>query len=380
MKTIAAVISQWSKNSHADVILSRILEPAAWGHSNRFQLQLKSIYVDHFPDGEFAREMSAKHGFTIQPDICSAINAGGLKTAVDGVLVIGEHGPYPRNSRGQQLYPRRKFLDEVAEALRRGGKTLPVFSDKHFSYEPLFAQWILQTYRHEQIPFMAGSSLPVGWRFPEQTWPAGKPVRRAFVQGYSDLDAYGFHTLETLQCQVERRLGGGTGVVSVQSVSRGTATWENPDWPMELWRPLKSLYENRPRYQQKPGSRSSDEVWKIKYKDGLEAFVGMFSSEGNIWGVTLEGPEQAMQSTLFELEENRPYGHFGYLTRAIEHFITTGQPPYPVERTYLTTGMLAAALQSRSEGGREVRTPFLSEISYPASEWPFARGDVGNPA
>jgi len=380
MKQVAAVISQWSRNSHADVILGRILEPESWGHKQPFQMQLKSLYVDQFPEGELARAMARKHGFTIHDDIRSAITCGGRQTAVDGVLVIGEHGNYPRNAREQKLYPRRRFLDEVAEAFRRGGRVVPVFSDKHLSYDPLASQWIMQSYRHQQIPLMAGSSLPVGWRHPQIAWPLGQPVKRAFVQGYSELDAYGFHTLETLQCQVERRPGGETGVARVQAVARGLEVWEKAAWPRDLWEPLRAVYENRPQYRSLPGYRKTDEVWKIEYTDGLVAHVGMFTSQGEVWGVTLEGATGQKTPICFELEGERPYGHFGYFTRAIDQFMQTGQPPWPVERTYLTTGILAAALQSRSEGGRVVETPFLSQLRYQPTDWPFAPGEVGRPA
>ena len=375
MKQVAAVISQWSRNSHADVILGRILEPETWGHKQPFQMQLKSLYVDQFPEGELARAMARKHGFTVHDEIRPALSG-----PLDGVLVIGEHGPYPTNSRGQKLYPRRRFLDEVAESFRRLGRVVPVFSDKHFSYEPLFAQWILQSYRHQQIPLMAGSSLPVGWRYPQTAWPLGERVKRAFVQGYSDLDAYGFHTLEMLQCQVERRPGGETGVARVQAVARGLDVWEKAAWPRDLWEPLRTMYEKRPQYRSLPGYRKSDEVWKIEYTDGLVAHVGMFTSQGEVWGETLEGATCQKTPICFELQGERPYGHFGYLTRAIDHFMQAGQPPYPVERTYLTTGILAAALQSRSEGGAVVETPFLSQVRYQPTDWPFAAGEVGTPA
>ena len=380
MKQVAAVISQWSKNSHADVILGRILEPEAWGHKKPYQMQLKSLYVDQFPEGKLARAMAQKHGFTIHDEIRSAITCGGRQTAVDGVLVIGEHGSYPRNGREQKLYPRRRFLDEVAEAFRRGGRVAPVFSDKHLSYEPLAAQWIMQSYRHQQIPLMAGSSLPVGWRFPARGWPLGQPIKRAFVQGYSELDAYGFHTLETLQCQVERRRGGETGVASVQALASGLEMWEKADWPRDLWRPLRAIYEKRPQYRHLPGYRKTDEIWKIQYADCLVAHVGMFTSQGEVWGVSLEPPVGPVEPIVFELQGEHPYGHFGYLTRAIDHFMETGTLPYPVERTYLTTGILAAALQSRSEGGKVVETPFLSQVKYQPTDWLFATGDVGTPA
>ena len=377
---IAAIVTEWRKNSHADVILSRICEPAAWGHKQPFEMNLVSMYVEHFPENDFARDKAKAHKIAMHKDITSAIADGGRQVAVDGVLVIGEHGPYARNNKLQQLYPRRRFLDEVAESFRKLGRVVPVFTDKHFSYEPLFAQWILQTYKHMNIPLMAGSSLPVSWRVPEQSWPIGAPIRRAFAQGYADLDAYGFHTLETLQCQVERRKGGETGVKSVRSLATGEQSWKHSAFPGDLWQALEKRYQSRPQHHRYPAGKGQDELWEIRYTDGLVAHVGMFTSEGQVWGASIEGENGEIQSTVFELEDKQNFGHFGYLTKAIEQFIKTGKSPYPVERTYLTTGILAAALQSRSEGGTEVPTAFLSSISYEPADWPFARGPLGTPA
>lgn len=377
---VAAVITQWTTNSHADVILSRICEPAAWGHKKPFNLRIRRLYVDYFAEKDLAREMAARHGIEICGSIHEAISGNKSRLDIKGVIAIGEHGPYARNTKGQQLYPRRRFLDEIAESFRRAGSVVPVFTDKHFSYEPIFAQWIVQTYKHMNIPLMAGSSLPVGWRYPEATLPIGTKLRRAYAQGYSDLDAYGFHTLETLQCQVERRAGGETGVKSVRAVARGESAWDSSDFPRDLWQKFYDRYKSRPQHRKLPSYRKTDELWEIQYTDGLVAHVGILTSEGEVWGVALEDDRKEIQTTVFELEDHRPFGHFGYLTRAIESMMKTGMPPYPVERTYLTTGVLSALLQSRSEGGREVPTPFLSNVTYQPADWPFARGMLGNPA
>ena len=377
---IAAIITEWRKNSHADVILSRICDPAAWGHKHPFDMELVSMYVEHFPEHDFARDKAKKHEIAMKKDIKSAIANGGRKIAVDGVLVIGEHGPYFRNLKGQQFYPRRRFLDEVAESFRKLGGVVPVFTDKHFSYEPLFTQWVIQTYKHMGIPLMAGSSLPVAWRLPEQTWPINTSIKRAFAQGYSDLDAYGFHTLETLQCQVERRTGGETGVKSVRSLASGESAWKHPEFPKDLWQAFEKQYHSRPQHSRNPNGKSADELWEIRYTDGLIAHVGMFTSEGQVWGTSIESGTGEIQSTVFELEDKENFGHFGYLTKGIEHLIKTGRSPYPAERTEITTGILAALLQSKSEGGTEIPTPFLSSLAYQAAEWPFATGIIGTPA
>jgi len=72
-----------------------------------------------------------------------------------------------------------------------------------------------------------------------------------------------------------------------------------------------------------------------------------------------------------KLQDDRPYGHFAYLLRAIDHTIRTGRVAYPVERTLLTTGILDRVMQSLAQQGKKLPTPEL-DVSYRAADWPFA--------
>ena len=78
--------------------------------------------------------------------------------------------------------------------------------------------------------------MPVAWRVPALSLPIGTELAEAFALGYGDLDAYGFHALEALQCMVERRGHGETGVKAVQLIE-GDAVWkagEDGRWSKEL--------------------------------------------------------------------------------------------------------------------------------------------------
>ena len=50
-----------------------------------------------------------------------------------------------------------------------------------------------------------------------------------------------------------------------------------------------------------------------------------------------------------------------------ERMFVTGKAPYPIERTLLTSGMLAAALQSRGADGKRLETPHLA-VKYSAPQ------------
>ena len=52
---------------------------------------------------------------------------------------------------------------------------------------------------------MAGSSLPVTWRRPELELKLGTKITEALVASRGELEIYGIHALEALQCMVERR-------------------------------------------------------------------------------------------------------------------------------------------------------------------------------
>ena len=381
-RPVAAVITEWRTNSHADVILSRLLEPEAWGHVRPFGLKLAAVYADQFPQNDLCQSYCKKHGVPIFPTVRGALGVGTREVTVDGVLLIGEHGDYPTNARSQKLYPRRRLFEQVIDAFRVLGRRVPVFSDKHLSYDWFFARWMYDLARHEGVPFMAGSSIPVAWRRPGLSWPIGTEMSEALALGYSDIDAYGFHALEGLQCMTERRRGGETGVVSVRCLT-GTDVWD----AIAPGKPRRALLDaiGPIRHEARPKTpelvpRKGDSLFLVKYADGLEAAVPMLGSGDSFaFAGRGRGPDAA-EATVFALENARPYGHFGHLLRAAEHMILTGRPAYPVERTLLTTGMLAALLQSRSEGGTLVPTPHLAEVRYHPADWPFAPGPSGTPA
>jgi hypothetical protein len=382
-KPVAAVITEWRKNSHADVILGRILEPEAWGHQAPFALRLAAVYADQFPANDLCRTQCERHGVPIFPTVMGAVGVGLRTVPVEGVIIVGEHGQYARNSRSQRLYPRRRLFEEVVHAFRVLGRHVPVFSDKHLSYEWLFARWMYDLARHEGIPLMAGSSLPVAWRTPSLRLPLGCALTSAFGLGYGDLDAYGFHALEMVQCMVERRQGGETGVASVRALS-GAAVWEGAAsglWPRDLLDALEPARRGANPKARDVRPLSGDTAYLIRYVDGLEAAVAMLGSVGACFGFAarrrgISEPE----ATVFDLQDGHPFGHFGYLLRAVQWMIHNGRAAYPVERTLLTTGLLAALLQSRSEGGAKIATPHLAEIRYQAADWPFAPAPTGTPA
>ena len=57
-----------------------------------------SLYIDQFPENDLARATAKRHGVPIHPTVEDALTLGGSNLAVDGVVIIGEHGDYPAMS------------------------------------------------------------------------------------------------------------------------------------------------------------------------------------------------------------------------------------------------------------------------------------------
>ena len=125
---VAAVVTTYSEISHADVIVGKILE--GWRQQGGVgpDLELVSLYTDQVDSGDLSRGLAKKHGFRIAKTIDEAVTLGQNSLPVAGVLSIGEHGNYPHNDVGQEMYPRRRFFDEILAAMRRCGEYVPLFN------------------------------------------------------------------------------------------------------------------------------------------------------------------------------------------------------------------------------------------------------------
>jgi hypothetical protein len=77
------------------VILGKLLEGYLHDGGEKPSIRLASLYVDQIPKGDMSKALAAKHGFRICKTIPEALTLGGDKLAVDGVLLIGEHGDDP---------------------------------------------------------------------------------------------------------------------------------------------------------------------------------------------------------------------------------------------------------------------------------------------
>ena len=370
-KKIAAVITEYRPNSHADVVVGKYLE--GYNQDDRPpypKSKVVAMFTEQIPKDDLSRPLAKKHGVPIFRTVQEALMLGGDRLAVDGVLLIGEHGRYPVNDKGQTLYPRFEMFLKITDVFRQSGRSVPVFNDKHLSFSWRQAKRMVEISRELHFPMLAGSSAPVAWRIPAVDTPFGAAQRYAVAISYSGLDIYGFHVLEALQSMVERRQGGETGVRAVQCLEN-QACWnfiEENGWVKRLFEQALSRSNTR-----KPGDPKqlvkTPAVFTVDYNDGLKgaAFLLTGLVEDFTVAVDVEGRRDPV-STLMNLQPGRPYHHFGCLVKNIEIMFQTGRAPYPVERTMLTSGILDFALESRIRGYRKLETPGLAQVKYQTPE------------
>lgn len=376
---VAGINSVYWLKSHAYHIEGRILDGyTREGVHHQPRLKLVRMFNDQYPPTDIGRETCAKRGVELSSTIAEAL--GGAKGLdVDAVLLICEHGNYPQNELGQILYPRYEMFSEITAVFRKAGRSVPVFVDKHLSYDHRKAAKMVAESRELKFPLMAGSSLPVTWRRPEIEPAVDTPFREGLsIFGFDPdrVEIYLFHALEVLQCMWERRRGGETGVARVRCL-KGDEVWKAGDAGLWSWKLLDAALA---RCASNNVGKVRDNVREplallIEYRDGTRATVLNLMEQVSelAFAATVDGRQDPL-ATCFILPPPPGARFFDPLTWHIEQFITTGKPPYPIERTLLTTTLCDLALQSAHAGGKTMETPALDIRYTPPAETGFFRG------
>jgi len=369
---IAAVFTQMFELSHAYHICEAHMGPYIFnGKLTDPGCDVVSWYVDQFPTGgrDQSREAADRLGMPIYDTIAGALTLGGDQLVVDGVLLIGEHGDYPHNELGQQMYPRKEFFDQIVAVYRKSGRTAPIFNDKHLSYRWDWSKEMYDTSRELGFAMMAGSSVPLAQRVPPFELPSGADIETAVSVHGGPLESYDFHALEVLQSIVESRRGGETGVARIQ-VLFGNELMQAADegrWSYDLF--TAAMQAEAEHRDDTPGGEQPLDLKPghgilLEYTDGFKAASIQTGSSSVRWNFAcrLTGEKSPRATTFYP----GPWGNrnlFRALSHAIQHLFVTGEPAYPVERTLLVSGILDAAMHSHHEGNVLKETPYL-EFGY----------------
>ncbi|MBI2689339.1 MAG: hypothetical protein HYX27_23790 [Acidobacteria bacterium] len=373
-KRIACLSSTYHVRSHSDNFITRMLE-GYWINDRYYEapFSVASLWMDQVHPGDIGQRLASAYGFPVAKTIAEALTLGMGKLAVDGIVLVCEHGEYPHNDRQQQLYPRYEFFEQVVQVFKTSGRSCPVFTDKHLSYDWKKARQMYDWSRELRFPLMAGSSVPVTFRRPEYDPPLGVQLESALsVGGGWVADGGIFHILETLQAFVERRKGGESGVRSVQML-KGAEVWkaaERGAWNREL---LDAALARQQRGAARRPEEMTAVLGLIEYRDG---FRGATLALGGVTDYLVAvkpkgGPVQAT-CCYIPIENSN---NFSMLVHGITQMIATGKPAVDVRRTLLVSGALAALMESGYQKGNRVETPEL-RIGYtaPARSW-YASGE-----
>jgi len=390
---LAAIVTVYRKYSHAQHIVDRLLEGYGWnGTHHHPPMDLVSLYVDETPAEDLSRERAARFpGMKIYPSIAEALTLGGSKLAVDGVVIVGEHGDYPKTPKGQVQYPRYRFFQETVKVFHASGKSVPVFNDKHLSWNWAWAKEMYDTSRSMGFPLMAGSSLPVTWRIPSIEMPANARVKEAVTVCYGGVDSYDFHGLETLQCMLERRAGGETGVAWLRAY-RGQNFWDamrQGAWSKRLFDaalcrshtlvPARAGFNDVfPTIDDMQRLVKDPVAYQYQHVDGPVATMILMSGllRDFNFAASLDGRSAPLSTQMYlPMPDGRTTlaNFFSPLVNNAEQMFLTGKAPYPIERTLLTTGLTAAGVDSLYAGQTKLDTPHLAIRYQPTRESTFWR-------
>ena len=377
-KKIAFLGTAVYKHSHAQHFLDRLCEGYTWqGGWQEPRLEVAGTYIAQFPEGtDLGRERIERYKLKQYDSVSQALTLGGDKLAVDGVFLIGEHGDYPKNEKGQTRYPRYDWFKEIVKVFEKSGRSVPVFNDKHLSTEWKECAEMVSDAKRLGFPFDSGSSLPVTVRMPDVDMPSEADLLESVCVAYGGIDSYDYHALETAQCMSERRKGGEVGIKSVLAL-RDEKVWERLAQPdQERTRKLMVAALCRSHNLPVEGGYPTAKVsfdWArkalptiigyfIEHIDGFRTavfmtgirdfnYAGWIGKEGKILSCQMYLPMPGHGSATADF--------FNPLIRHAEDMILTGKQPYPVERTLLTSGMVIAAVTSLHTG-KLVETPEMN--------------------
>lgn len=381
MKRLALITTVYRHESHADVIMARWLESIAedrrWGWTGP-RSRVVSAHVAQIPDNDLSADRLSRAGIPRHPTIAAALRCGGSRVAVDGVLFVAEHGDYPFNRLGQHLYPRAEMFHEVLNTLEADGVAIPVFFDKHLSWDYDVGLLMQRRAQALGVEVWSASSLPL-CRYRPDLSCAGEAVDEAVavfpLVGGGNAESYGYHSLEVAQQKLEVRANARRGVVDV-CAWRGADVWraaETEDWPIGLYHAAWAMSDPTKTPRDTPVDAEwerceADEptqAFRITYADGLRV-THLGIEKSGAFALAWKGPAgtRACGIDAGRGSDDR-HSNFAALARAIEDWMFDGAEPFPPTRALLSCGTLQAMCQAAALApGTSLPTPHLTDLDY----------------
>ena len=389
---IACLVSYWGlPTSHADWIVNKLIDGYWWkGKATPSQVEVVSVYVNQFDTSLLAQKVCKAKNIPIYKTVGEAVTLGGKDLAVDGVVIVAEHGNYPKDLKGRWLLPRWWIYQQVMQVFEQSKRSVPVFNDKHLAYSWNEAKWMYDKSRELGFPLTGGSSIPIYYRTPEIELTPDTPLKNGLVIGGMADEGASFHCIDVLQSFMDRRKGGETGVKSVQSI-RGPEAWNwveaNP-WAHNLIEAVRKKFDLPPGHfekgeltpqQAKRAHRRSmpTNLCIVEYNDGTKAASISGSGVGWTFAGDIEG--KTGPTIISMLGWPGPISQY-HAANAHEHWLIqmmlTGKEPFNAERLLLSTGITNHYMDSNwqdgkySAVGRVIETPFM-DMKYHATHGPL---------
>lgn len=376
---IACIVTYWAApGSHADWIITKLIDGYWWkGAHTPSRVDVVSAYIHQLQESPLGQKVCKSKGIPIFNSVAEALTLGGKELAVDGVVLVGEHGVYHDNLIGQKYYPRWWLYQQIIRVFEQSKRSVPVFNDKHLSTSWDEAKWMFDKSRELNFPLYGGSSIPFYYRKPEIELDIDTPVKASVVAGGAGDEGGLFHCVDVLQAFVERRKGGETGVAAVQSI-HGPGVWkwtERNPWAGRLLDAIGKSFDLKPGHFQQTGREPRATI--VEYRDGTKAAV--YSARGVGWTYAGEIERRKDPAIVSMLGWPGPYAQY-HAANAFEHWLVemmlTRKEPYNAERLLLSTGIVAYNMESNwwngrySAMGRRVETPFM-DMTYRTTRGPM---------
>jgi hypothetical protein len=365
---IACLATFWgAPGSHADWIVTKLLDGYWWqGAHTPSRVDVVSVYIHQFDTSLLGQKVCQAKNIPIYKTVGEAITLGGAELSVDGVVIVGEHGDYPTDLKGHWLLPRWWIYQQVIKVFEKSGRSVPVFNDKHLSYNWDDAKWMFDKSRELGFPLTGGSSIPTYFREPEIELAVDTPLTNSIVIGGASDEGAIFHCIDVLQAFVERRKGGETGVRAVQSI-RGpeTGKWvAHTPWAGRLLDAVATRFRLPPT-SLREHDRSN--VCIVDYNDGTRGAVISGRDVGWTYAADVDGQSEPVMVSM--LGWPGPYAQY-HAANGQPHWITemmvTKREPFNAERLLLSTGITNHYMESNWENGRysavgrRIETPVMN--------------------
>jgi hypothetical protein len=369
---IACVVTYWAApSSHADWIITKLIDGYWWkGAHTPSRVDVVSVYIHQLAESGLGRKGCQAKKIPIFNTVREALTLGGGELAVDGVVLVGEHGIYHTNLNGQTYYPRWWLYQQIVKVFEQSKRSVPVFNDKHLSTSWNESKWMFDQSRELGFPLFGGSSIPFYFRKPEIDIDSETPIRASSVASGGREEGSIFHSVDVLQSFVERRKGGEAGVAAVQCI-HGPETWrwtERNPWAGQLLEAVRQRFGFAAGHFEK--TVKSPGVTIVDYQDGTKGAVYAIPDVG--WTYAGEVAGQREPTVVSMLGWPGPFAQY-HAANAFEHWIVemmvTKKEPCNAERLLLSSGIVSYNMESNWENGkysavgRRIETPFM-HIAY----------------